>query len=281
MTALTAWGALDTIIKAMTPDADARSAASRHRSEVESWLKADLDIVRMRETGSWHHGTAVDGHSDVDYFVTMSGSRPNSSLDTLNVLRDSLQRGLTGFARVNRPAVQVEFFDGSPKVEITPAYYRDTDDYWIPDPDGSGWIKSNPAVHLAYVNSAQEKTDGRAKGLIRLVKTWKARRGVPLSSFYLEMRTAQYAPENKPILWDWDLAGVLRALQRSELASMNDPTDYGRRISCGATGLGEAITAKMQLDEAVRLAAAAHDAAKAENHQSAVQHILNLFNFTA
>lgn len=278
MTDATARGALDTILRLMTPDADARASAARHRGEIESWLKADLDAIRLRETGSWHHGTAVDNHSDVDYFVSLPGPRPTSSTDALSALRSSLGRGTTAYVTINRPAVQLQFFDGGPKVEITPAYFRGTDDYWIPDPDDYGWIKSNPAVHLAYVNEAQTKTDGRAKGLIRLVKSWKARMKVPISSFYLEMRTAQYSVGHTPILWDWDLAGVLRSLQKADLAAMNDPTDYGRRIPCGANSLADVFDARFKLERAARLATLAHEAAQSEDHGTAIAHLLDLFD---
>lgn len=274
----TARSTLEAIVSAMTPSAEARAAASRHRQDIEDWLKADLDIIRMRETGSWHHGTALDRFSDVDYFVSMTGTRPAASAEVLEQLRGSLNRGFTGaYASVNRPAVRLRFFDDGPDVEITPVFYRATDDYYIPDPDGSGWIKSNPAVHLAYVNEAQQKTDNRAKGLIRLVKTWKAWNQVPLSSFYLEMRTAQYAVANDPILLDWDLVGVFRALARSGLADMNDPTDYGRRISSGTTGLAEAFAAKFAVDEAERLATLAKKAADEDDHGTAIDYLLQLF----
>lgn len=278
MRSQTAQAFLDAVIQRVTPDEAGRSSASRHRGEIEDWLKRDLDIVLLRETGSWRHGTAVAGSSDVDYFVSMRGFRPASSEDALNALRASLNVGLNAYATINRPAVQISFFDGGPKVEVTPAYIQAEDDYLIPDPDGTGWIRSNPAVHLAYVNEAQANTDGQAKGLIRLIKAWKARQSVPLSSFYLEMRTAKYAPRNTPILWAWDLKGVLRSLQQAELADMNDPTDYGRRIGCGANTMGEAMWAKSKLDDAVCLSTSAHEAAQADNHHLAVYYLRDLFN---
>lgn len=67
----TALSTLDGLIKEMTPDEEARSTASSHRASLELWLRQDLEIMRMRETGSWHHGTAISVYSDVDYFVTM------------------------------------------------------------------------------------------------------------------------------------------------------------------------------------------------------------------
>lgn len=267
---------LESLIRTMTPDEAARTAAARHRKEIEDWLTSDLGIIRMRETGSWHHGTALDRFSDVDYFVTMRDSRPTASSTALETLRSSLARGTQGaFVSIDRPAVRLRFFDDGPDVEITPAYYQDTDDYDIPDPDGTGWIRSNPAVHLEYVDRAQRETGGRAKGLIRLVKTWRAWNNVSLSSFYLEMRTAQYALGHTPIIYDWDLRDFFKGLSGNGLRDMNDPTNYGRRIT---TGSAEAITTQHALDEAARLSRLAREATEADDHTTAIRHLLTLFN---
>lgn len=270
---------LESLIRTMTPDEGARTAAAKHRKEIEDWLTSDLGIIRMRETGSWHHGTALDKFSDVDYFVSMRGSRPSVSFAALETLRSSLSRGIKGaFVSIDRPAVRLRYFDDGPDVEITPAYYKDADDYDIPDPDGTGWIRSNPAVHLEYVGRAQKETDGRAKGLIRLVKTWKSWNNVPLSSFYLEMRTAQYALGNKPIIYDWDLRDIFKSLASSGLREMNDPTNYGRRITTGASNLAASITVKYAVEEAARLSRLAREAAEADDHSAAIRHLLTLFN---
>ena len=276
---VTASSTLESLIRTMTPDAVARSAAAKHRKEIEEWLMYDLDIIHMRETGSWHHGTALSGFSDVDYFVSMRGTRPSSSAMALEELRASLSRGIPGaYVSIDRPAVRLGYFEDGPAVEVTPAYLRDTDDYDIPDPDGTGWIRSNPAVHLEYVDRAQKETYGRAKGLIRLVKTWKSRNNVPLSSFYLEMRTAQYALNNKPIIYDWDLSNFFKSLASSGLREMNDPTNYGRRITTGTSNFVELIIAKNAVEQAVRLTRLAHEAAEDNDHSTAIRYLLALFN---
>lgn len=274
----TALSALGSILRAVTPDEAARSAAASHRASIESWLEEDLKIVRMRETGSWYHGTAINNHSDVDYFVTMSGSRPAESGAALETLQASLARGLSNcIVRTDRPSVRITYFDGGPAVEITPAYWKATDDYDIPDPTGPGWIRSNPAVHLDYVNEAQKKTEGKAKSLIRLVKAWKAWNSVPLSSFYLEMRAAQYAHANKIIIYDWDLRDFFKGLAADGIREMNDPTHYGRRIATGTSNVVESIKAKYDVDEAVRLAALAKAASDADDDASAVAYWVQLF----
>lgn len=275
----TASSMLESLIRSMSPNEAARSDAAKHRKKIEEWLKTDLGILRMRETGSWHHGTALDGFSDVDYFVSMRDSRPSSSITALEDLRASLSRGIPGaYVSIDRPAVRLRYFEDGPDVEITPAYIRETDDYDIPDPGGTGWIRSNPAVHLEYVDHAQQETDSRAKGLIRLVKTWKSCNNVPLSSFYLEMRTAQYALNNKPIIYDWDLRDFFKSLANSGLREMNDPTNYGRRIATGTSNLVESITAKYAVEEAARLARLAREAAEDSDHYTAIYHLRTLFN---
>lgn len=275
----TASSMLESLIRSMTPNEAARSDAAKHRKEIEEWLKTDLGILRMRETGSWHHGTALDGFSDVDYFVSMRDSCPSSSTTALEDLCASLSRGIPGaYASIDRPAVRLRYFEDGPDVEITPAYIRETDDYDIPDPGSTGWIRSNPAVHLEYVDRAQQETGGRAKGLIRLVKTWKSCNNLPLSSFYLEMRTAQYALNNKPIIYDWDLRDFFKSLANSGLREMNDPTNYGRRIATGTSNLAESITARYAVEEAARLARLAREAAEDSDHCTAIYHLRTLFN---
>ncbi|WP_102157393.1 nucleotidyltransferase domain-containing protein [Zhihengliuella halotolerans] len=269
---------LEEILREVTPDEEARKKAASHRADLGDWLKNDLGIVRMRETGSWHHGTAITRHSDVDYFVTMPGSRPSASWSALEEVRSSLARGVSSaIVRTDRPAVNLIYFDSGPSVEITPAYIRGTDDYDIPDPDGTGWIQSNPAVHLDYVNDAQKKTNSRAKSLIRLVKTWKARNSVPLSSFYLEMRVAKYALSSSPIIYDWDLRSFFKTLEGDGLREMNDPTSYGRRISTGADGVGEYVLAKLAIEQAVRSSSLALKVAQDGNPGLGVAHWRQLF----
>lgn len=279
MSEVTARSALEAVLKMVTPHDERRASAARHRTALEEWLRKDLGIVRMRETGSWHHGTALWIGSDVDYFVTMPGSRPADSSTALEKLRSSLVRGVPGTpVWIDRPAVRIAYDDGGPAVEIMPAYYRETDDYDIPNPDGSGWIRSNPAVHLDYVNRAQKATEGRAKGLIRLVKAWKLLNAVPLSSFHLEMRTAKHAIGNAPIIYDWDLRDLFSLLKSDGLRDMNDPTDYGRRIATGASSTVELVKAQLAVERAAKLTASAREATDRGDHGTAARTILDLYD---
>ncbi len=110
------------------------------------------------------------------------------------------------------------------------------------------------------------------------MKTWKTWNNVPLSSFYLEMRVAQYTLDNKPIIYDRDLRNFFRGLANNGLREMNDPTNYGRRITTGTSSLAESVTAKYAVEEAARLSRLAREAAEDDDHPTAIRHLLTLFN---
>lgn len=130
---------------------------------------------------------------------------------------------------MDRPAVALRF-DAGPDVEITPAHITNADDYYIPDPRGTGWIKSSPLKHNEYVNETRRQVP-EAKNFIRLIEEWKYKRDVPISSLYLEMRAAQHVRGNPPFVMIMDLAWYLRDLDSHQLADMNDPSNFdGRRI---------------------------------------------------
>lgn len=91
-------------------------------------------------------------------------------------------------------------------------------------PDGSGgWKFSAPESHNAYVRRIDEKHSGQVKSLIRFVKAWKFFRNVPINSFYLEIRTAQYADSENVILYDADVWKVLSRIFEDGIANISDP----------------------------------------------------------
>ena len=123
----------------------------------------------------------------------------------------------------------------SETTEIVPAdYLRDNDDgykvYHIAD-CSNGWMEAAPDAHNAYVKSVDEKLGGKVKPLIRFIKAWKYYQNVPISSFYLELRVAQYASNEKSIVYDIDVKRVLCWLRDIELAKMQDPMGISGYIS--------------------------------------------------
>jgi hypothetical protein len=136
--------------------------------------------------------------------------------------------------------VVVDFAGGDERWEVIPGYYlRSSGDhaiYSIPAPAG-GWMETAPTAHLAYVTEVNRSPSGGAKGLARLMKTWKYANtsGAKVSSFYLEMRAAQRMARESSFIPYLDFAYMIRNLANNGLAEMNDPTGITGRFRATST----------------------------------------------
>lgn len=251
--------AFEVLLSRKIPTAAERVAAAQHRASIETSL-SQLENFGLRETGSFSHGTAVRGHSDVDVLVSLGGGRPANSDTALDRVRNALKRSfpLTP-VRVSRPAVVVDFAGGDERWEVIPGYYlRTAGDhivYSIPAP-GGGWMESAPSAHLAYVTDVNRSPSGGAKGLARLVKTWKYANpgGAKVSSFYLEMRAAQRMASEASFVPHLDFAYLVNSLVRNGLADMNDPTGATGRFRAASTEAYRTLSLARLTGDAQRIA---------------------------
>lgn len=253
---------LESLLREYTPTDYERHLASVHRGQLESSVKRSLGAVGLFETGSWTHGTAVKGHSDVDYFAVLT-SRDLSAEGVLQSLSRSLKETFPqASVRVNRPAVSVRFGRG-PSLDVTPAA-RDTGGFLIPPYEGEGWMSSNPVQHAEYVNRARDK-HVKAKSFIRLIKTWKFRNNIPITSLYLETKAAQYLLSEPALEYVEDIWRLLEELRACGLKSMADPSQFlGPDLPAHLSGVqrGRALH---QIGQAVSIAQKAHYANKYDN----------------
>lgn len=219
-----------------TPKKDYLDAARNRRSAIETRLDKDLSVTTFIETGSLTHGTGLWLYSDVDYFVRFYDQKP-SPTTALQCIKNSMQALYPStHIRVSSPAVKLNFATGV-SVELVPAYAGSLPEmYYIPDPTGSSkWMMSGPQKHLRHVtqvNNSQPET----KKVARLLKLWKAKRNVPVSSFYLEMRTAEYMRGKlAPVSVMEGLQGVVSAMSQDRLARFLDPTFTAGFITATST----------------------------------------------
>lgn len=257
-----------------TPTSTEFDAARGHRSAIESRLDAYLGVHEMFEIGSLKHGTGVWLYSDADFLVSLKGSRPESPWTMLNKVKETLQGRFTSTTIVvRRPAVVCKFSDGD--LEVIPGYSADSG-YWIANP-ADGWMKTHPKDHNKYVNDVNNKHNGAVKKLVRQVKVWKYKRNVPVSSCYLEMRTAKHTAGESGYSPLWDLYLTLRKMHDAELASMNDPTGLGSRFGA-CSSESNRIDAMSKLERAVTRARKAKDFDAADDQESAIEQLKLLFN---
>lgn len=220
-------------LRATTVETD---AAKRHRQSIEACLQNNFGLLRFTRIGSFGNGTSISGYSDVDYLASIPTSQlTQSSTYSLEKVKNALSARfpLTG-VRVNCPAVTIPFgIYRSETTEIVPADYITEDTfkvYEIADGQG-GWMRVSPDAHNAYVTYVDNKLDRKVKPLIRFLKAWKFFRDVPISSFYLEMKVAKYAEQEKVIVYDVDVKNILKSLWDNQLARIQDPMGFSGYIS--------------------------------------------------
>lgn len=272
MTTARKW--LDELTNLYTPTSTQFDGARSHRAAIETRLDVYLGVHEMFEIGSLRHGTGVWCYSDADYLVSLKGIRPDSPWTMLNKVKEQLQARFPNTTVVTRrPAVVCKFSDGD--VEVVPGYAA-ASGYWISNP-ADGWMLTHPKDHNKYVTNLNIKHNGAVKKLARQVKIWKYRRNVPVSSCYLEMRTAKHMDGESSYVPLWDLYLTLKKMRDAELAAMNDPTGLGSRFgSCSSEA--NRLDAMSKLNRAVSRALKAKDYAKDGYEFLAIEQLELLFN---
>lgn len=273
MTSAQAW--LKGLTDDYTPSSSQFDYASSHRNAIETRLNAKLGVHEMFEIGSLRHGTGIKYYSDADYLVSLKGERPELPRTALEKVKTQLQERFPGTTVViRRPAVVCRFTDGD--VEVVPGFPSSGTGYWIANPTG-GWMLTHPKDHNKYVTSVNSKHNGAVKKLARQVKVWKYRRNVPVSSCYLEMRTAKHMDGETTYSPLWDLYLTLKKMRDVELASMNDPTSLGSRFGA-VSSESNREDAMSKLNRAVTRALKAKDFEKDSEHDKAIEQLKLLFD---
>lgn len=281
--ALTVPQAFGIFLDRLTPLQSDRDAKARHRLSVEASLNGSFrfSVQLFRETGSFGHGTGVRNHCDVDLLVSMSASRPSSDT-ALQWVKEALKASFPAtIVETRRPTVVVRFASGTEQWEILPGFRTSPRDetpiYDVPGP-ASGWMSSAPTAHLDYVNrvNQQPRIQGSAKTLARLAKAWKYHNHVPISSFYLEMRAAQYMAQQTAFTASLYLCGYLEWLDTNKLADMNDPMGKASRFSA-CSSPATRVTALSNLHTAATRARKAVTAEQAGNTPQAFDYLSLLF----
>ncbi|MEQ5817676.1 hypothetical protein J3362_19335 [Marinobacter sp. NFXS11] len=272
MTSANQW--LANLTSLYTPTSTQFDKARSHRAAIEARLDVFLGIHEMFEIGSLRHGTGVWLHSDADYLVSLKGIQPASPWTMLSKVKAQLQARFTNTPIVTRtPAIVCKFSDCD--VEVVPAYAAHNG-YNIANPRG-GWMLTHPKDHNSYVTAVNTRHNGAVKRLARQVKLWKYERNVPVSSCYLEMRTAKHMDGETAYVALWDLYLTLRKMRDTSLAAMNDPTGLGSRFGACSSEANR-LEAMSKLNTAVDRALKAKDYAKEGFEDLAISQLRLLFD---
>ncbi|MDP3909850.1 MAG: hypothetical protein Q8Q14_05625 [Gemmatimonadales bacterium] len=160
----------------------------QHRKEVKSLLTAKFGPrPALREGGSKAKGTMVREAYDLDlayYFA----HQDTSGGETIEEIYENVERVLQGQYHVQRKGVAVRLFDPEGDidfhVDVIPGRFINGDDgdaFLYPATSDKERLQTNLETHLDHVR------ESGVVDAIRLQKLWKARRGIGLKTFALEL----------------------------------------------------------------------------------------------
>jgi hypothetical protein len=147
---------------------------------IQDW--AGTYLVGISPSGSFAKGTANSSGTDIDLFVSLSSSLTWTLQDIYESLFRRLQQA--GLAQ-RRQNVSIGCRVGAYDVDVVPAKRQSNvgGDHSLYRRKADTWTKTNVGNHVNLVARS-----GRLEE-IRIVKLWRAQKGLELPSFYLELTT--------------------------------------------------------------------------------------------
>jgi len=209
---------------------------AKAQQDMREGIKRFLYVEHSFLTGSYARHTKIFPLNDVDVFVVRNahksgltssgGVMPEAALDQLV---DAVRRAfpLTSTVEKQNRSVNVRIAGQDFGFDLTPAWLRTPDGYWIPDRAKGNWIPSDPELHAAKMTRENELNGGKLKPLIKMVKHWSRNNHDLLCSFHIELICADIfrtqAIDNYPV----GMATVLVRLLNYVGVPMYDPI-YGQ-----------------------------------------------------
>ena len=190
------------LARRVQPQNEELKSARIHRAAVRARMEASFDVSRLVPIGSHARGTAIRSFSDVDLLVVLRrneakwGGSMVSSATLLDRVRDDLRaRFVHTDIRRDQQAAVVGFAAGQQSLDVVPAIFRRFDRgrpaYFIPDGQGN-WMETSPEAHDRFFAAADERSGGKLKKVVQLLKWWKFSRAqeFPIQSFHVDMLMA-------------------------------------------------------------------------------------------
>jgi Second Messenger Oligonucleotide or Dinucleotide Synthetase domain len=209
--------------------------ASLAQQQLRARIGVHLPIQDSFLTGSYARHTKIHPLNDIDVMVVRNSARVGLStsggVGPSGALDEVAQAARLAFAnnvvvKKQSRSVNLSFTGLEFGFDIIPAWLRQPDGYWIPDLESGLWIPTDPQAHERMMTAANERSDGRLKPVIKMVKHWSRYNLDLLCSFHLELISEwvfrQSALDNYAI----GVALVLVNLPRFVGAQMMDPV-YG------------------------------------------------------
>ena len=168
-----------------------REQVSKRLKSLCDQLQGDWRLGQPSKIGSFARGTALPPLGDADLLLELHPGfyRPGGEpYVVLTELRERLEQGTRQTCRIQSHSVGVTYQDF--RIDVVPAR-REGQAYLIPEIDRvtqrGRWIRTNPGEHVAFAGRRDQASGALALHLVRMLKTWRRDRQLPIQSFHLEM----------------------------------------------------------------------------------------------
>lgn len=218
-------------------------------------MEAGFNVLDSLLTGSYAKSTMIAPleQADIDIFVVLAPEYYHryTPSDLLTEVRRVLRQRYTKTPEISPDgqAVTISFTDF--KVDVVPAFRREGGGYIIPN-SPSGWISTDPTVHLDQVTRENMRQNGLLVPLIKMLKGWNRAQGGTLRGFYLEVMVMKVL--TGATIRDYP-SGVRWVLDKGRDAvkyTVSDPAGFGDQVQPLKRGT---------VEEAVRLFQSSYDVA--------------------
>jgi len=155
------------------------NAANQLTPMINKWGNGYIENISF--SGSYAKGTAVQGGTDIDLFISLS-SRLNDSLsDIYNTLYNCLVQN--GYATARKQNVSIGTTVNGFKIDLVPAKRQDAygQDHSLYRRKADTWTKTNVQKHINLVSGSGRLSE------IRAMKLWRNHKNIDFPSFYLEL----------------------------------------------------------------------------------------------
>ncbi len=235
---------------------------SRHLDEITEVLGEDIEVQRLNFGGSIAKHTYVDGFSDVDSLLFLSGedvaamSPAELRSKVEGILNEKLAKGEISGIRAGNLAVTVSYDDGS-EIQLVPAREAAEGKTEISSADGASWKAIDPRGFARTLTKVNQDQGGGVVPAIKLAKGIIARlpRDSRLSGYHTEaLAVAAFTGYNGPRTPREMLTHLFSSAARAVNRPIADSTGQSRHIdeSLGAAGSTERGRVSRQLGQIAR-----------------------------
>jgi hypothetical protein len=209
--------------------------ASTAQQELRQRLSAHLSVEDSFLTGSYARHTKIYPLNDIDVILVRNGARvgltasggvlPSQALDEVaGAARSAFGNGVV--IKKQAKSVNLSFTSIDFGFDVIPAWLRQPNGYWIPDTNTSGWIPTDPDAHAQMMTDANDRSGGRLKPVIKMVKHWSRKNYDLFCSFHLELICEWVFRQSRVDNFQTGVALVLVSLPRFVGVQVMDPI-YG------------------------------------------------------